>query len=559
MRASSSKTGSRTTTPTAVPWALWIILALLPITLLGLFAFDTASQSVTESYRASSLAAAVVAADFVSDDFQRGLSLAGSLAELPGFVRAVTERDADDVRGYLRTAVSLYPALDRAFVHDVDGVMWSDYPPAPEALGRSFADHQWYAGVSEQWEPYISAAYVRHAAPQVLVVAIVVPVRDQAGKVIGILVTQYRLDSIREGLGRVRWGETGMVFLLDSNGHVAGHPDIELEQRIYDEYADLKPVQDALQGITYTGEFADPVTGELTVATFYPVATRSWAVVAQQSADEAYAPIRRIAWNIGGAGVILALAAASVVIGLWRASESNRRLNVVLQEQTKRQRHLTGELTSAEQRERKHLATLLHDDLQQLLVAARMRINKVRQEVPDERVKQVLGEIGDWIDQAITSARDLTYELRPPALYEAGLVEALHWLATRIWERHQLRVEIKSEGAFRPLRDEIKALLFDCVRELLFNVTKHAGVDRATVSVFEEGDSLYVIVEDAGRGFDVEAKTNEADGGGFGLFSIGERLLALDATMTTESRIGSGTRTKLIIPLAVALTEGPSQ
>lgn len=558
MDATNGEAEKKQTATTAVTRAMWVLLAVLPIALLSLFAFRIASGVVKESSHRGNLAAAVVAADLVSDGFQRSLSLTTSLAESPGLVRGVRARDGDVVRKHLHSTVSAFPAIDRSLIVDTEGVLWVDYPPSPELLGRSFVHRDWYAGVSREWTPYISDVYVRDSEPRVLVVSVAAPVRDEEGEVISIVVTQHRVDSISENLRHVRWGETGVVFLLDSNGHVAGHPELDLE-RLYDEYVNLEPVQNALAGVSYTGEFSNPVDGRETVATFYPLRRRNWVVVAQQATAEAYAPIRRIAWNIGGTGAILAVVVASVVIGLWRASENNRHLSLelagrtaALEEQTKRQRSLSTQLISVEQRERKRLAALLHDDLQQLLVAADMRLNSISEDVLDRSIKERLREVGDWIDRALKSARDLTHELRPPVLYEADLVAALHWLASRVWDRHQVQVEIKGEGPLQPLRNEIKALLFDCVRELLFNVVKHAGVARVTVSIFEVGDSLCVTVEDKGKGFDVEG-AKDLRNGGFGLFNISERLSALGGNMTIHSRIDQGTRTKLTIPLAMAV------
>lgn len=239
--------------------------------------------------------------------------------------------------------------------------------------------------------------------------------------------------------------------------------------------------------------------------------------------------------------------------GLRDLSQSLERMvaqrTAELSEQTKRLQNLAAELASAEQRERKRLAALLHDDLQQLLVAASMQLRLATGRT-DEIGAHAVAQASRWVEEARVAARDLTRQLRPPALYEDGLVAALHWLATEMENRHHLRVLIDGNEPAQPLSDDIKALLFECVRELLFNVAKYAGVDSAEVRLREETDGLHIIVADAGFGFDVNAVGTSRQSGGSGLFSIRERLFALGGEMKMTSAPGHGATIELHAPLA---------
>jgi PAS domain S-box-containing protein len=225
-----------------------------------------------------------------------------------------------------------------------------------------------------------------------------------------------------------------------------------------------------------------------------------------------------------------------------------------LRAQTVRLRHLAARLTSAEQRERKHLAAMLHDDLQQLLFAASMQLSMLREGLTDEVLASRIDGAAQRVDAAANAARHLTRQLRPPALYEAGLVPALRWLASDMAKQHKLDVALHAHEDKTSLDDDVKALLYDAVRELLFNAVKHAGVDRVDVEVRESGDHLHVIVRDAGRGFDAEALAEQKDGG-FGLFSVRERLGALGGAMTVVARKNEGTRIELELPIRL-ITSG---
>jgi PAS domain S-box-containing protein len=228
-----------------------------------------------------------------------------------------------------------------------------------------------------------------------------------------------------------------------------------------------------------------------------------------------------------------------------------------LEEQAVRLRYLAAELASAEHRERKRLAALLHDHLQQYLVAARMQLNNTGRRLKDEAERRSVEKAAHWIGEAANAARDLTRQLRPPALYEDSVVAALHWLASEMKERHQLLVLIEGGEMTVPVSDDVKALLFDAIRELLLNVVKYAEVREAAVRVWEEDESLCVMVEDGGAGFDVAAASQSRASGGFGLFSIRERLAALGGRISVESVPGDGTRISLEVPLLPALADGP--
>jgi signal transduction histidine kinase len=319
---------------TTLTWGLLVFEVLLPIGLLGLYAFRLTSHSVRHSVEANNLSTATMTAEFLSLELERGINIARAFAALPGMVEAVDLRDTDaaraeeEVRARLRTLVESYPHVDRSFVTDPHGVLWSDYPHAPESLGKNFSHRDWYRGLSRVWEPYISEVYQRHADPKPLVVAIAVPIR-RAQQVRGALVYQHRLDGITEWLKQIQVGGSGHAFVIDAAGTVVAHPQLNLQGGQSDEYAALAPIREALRGRPHTAEYLDPLARRTMVAAFMPVSVggeRRWVVVAEQPIDEAYAPLRRLGVNIGLAAGILGVAALVMVVGLGRISERNRRL-----------------------------------------------------------------------------------------------------------------------------------------------------------------------------------------------------------------------------------------
>jgi two-component system CheB/CheR fusion protein len=228
--------------------------------------------------------------------------------------------------------------------------------------------------------------------------------------------------------------------------------------------------------------------------------------------------------------------------------ERVRERTAELEEQAQRLRSLAGDLASAERRERKRLATLLHDDLQQLLVAAIMRIDSVKDRMPDEHCRAELASVDELLSGSLDRCRHLTSQLRPPALYEEGLAPALRWLAAEMKKLHGLEVAVETDDVTCALPEDVRALVFEAVRELLFNVVKHAEVEEALVLLDESDGHMEIVVEDHGAGFDPAGMEPQRDNG-LGLFSVEERLAALGGSMEIDSAPGEGCRVKLIVPV----------
>ena len=204
----------------------------------------------------------------------------------------------------------------------------------------------------------------------------------------------------------------------------------------------------------------------------------------------------------------------------------------------------------AEERERRRIAADLHDGPCQTLAAARIKIGTLTRAAMEGLPRAMLGEVRDLVDQSIRDTRTLTFEISPPVLYEIGLEAAVDWLVQQIRERYGIQAGFVSEGAPRPFDEDVRVLLFRAVQELLINVAKHARAEHATVTLRNVAGGVEITVEDDGRGFEPgKLKRPARGGGGFGLFSIRERLEHLGGRVSMESRPGHGTRVVLTAPL----------
>jgi len=223
----------------------------------------------------------------------------------------------------------------------------------------------------------------------------------------------------------------------------------------------------------------------------------------------------------------------------------------VAEHRTEQLRALAAELSQAEQNERRRLAQRLHDNLQQILYAARLALGGARRPAGDDaKTARALDRVEQLLNDALAESRWLTAELSPPVLYDGGLVPAFHRLARQFAEQHQLDVDVDAPDDLAPLDDVLRAFLFEAVRELLFNIVKHAHVDRAAVEVLQPSeDYVHVVVSDHGAGFDPQRLAEaEPTSGNFGLFSVGERLEALGGCLDIATSPGDGTRITLAAP-----------
>ncbi len=212
---------------------------------------------------------------------------------------------------------------------------------------------------------------------------------------------------------------------------------------------------------------------------------------------------------------------------------------------------LASQLSLTEERERREIATELHDRIGQSLVISKIKLDELSKSVSSDDLTETLCEICDCLEQVIQDTRTLTFDLSSPILYELGFEAAVaEWLNEQIQEKYGVKTEFEDDQQPKPLDDDIRVLLFRNVRELLINVVKHSNARNVKVSVSKAGERIIVRVEDDGVGFDpAEAASKAAERATFGLFSIQERLEQLEGHLEIDSAPGRGSRITMTAPL----------
>jgi len=390
------------------------------------------------------------------------------------------------------------------------------------------------------------------------------PVRDGSGQIIGALAVARDITEQKHAEISLRESENKYRGLFNNMNEM-----VIISELLYDDHG--KPINYRILEanpayLQRLGRVRDEIVGCMASDVYgLPVPARYLDLFAQVVRKgtpvqfEAYfEPVKRhimvSAFHLGGTRYATV---STDITKRKRAEEALRQTNVRLERKVKERtaklaqratqlRALAGELTITEQRERRRLAKVLHDHLQQLLVGAKFRLTILGRS-GDDVLKQAIKEIEDLIDESIRSSRSLTAELSPPILHDAGLNAGLEWLAKRMADTQGLFVDLSAEQV-GDLSDDLTIVVFESVRELLFNVVKHSHVRSAYVNLRQIDRSLQLTVSDEGVGFDPTAIQASGDAR-LGLFGVRERLELFGGNLEILSTPGRGSRLIISIPV----------
>jgi signal transduction histidine kinase len=216
-------------------------------------------------------------------------------------------------------------------------------------------------------------------------------------------------------------------------------------------------------------------------------------------------------------------------------------------EQAKKLRLLSAQLSLAEEAERRRIAEMLHEDLQQLLVAARMQLGALCKTRDAGEREPIAREIADALERSFKLTRSLSVELAPPVLYEHGLAAALEWLAAETGKNYNVKVTVEADSSANPEAADVRIFLFRAVRELLLNSVKHAVGSAVHVTMRHlRPDKIRIIVADDGPGFDPTLLNDIQTGSQrFGLLNIRERVSSFGGEFHINSSPKRGTQITL--------------
>ncbi|RQW85223.1 MAG: PAS domain S-box protein [Geobacter sp.] len=207
---------------------------------------------------------------------------------------------------------------------------------------------------------------------------------------------------------------------------------------------------------------------------------------------------------------------------------------------------LSAELSMAEDKERRRIASELHDDIGQNLAISYIKLDSLLLSSIPHPCTAAVEEIKGFIAYSIQKVRSLTSQLSPPLLYQIGFTAVIRWLGETYRNDYGSCVEILGDVVRKELGEEIALTLFQIIRELLINITKHAAAKNSSILIAKEKDKIIITIVDDGIGFDI---SNIGTNDGFGLFNIQQRIKYLGGQIFFDSTIGKGTKITISAPL----------
>jgi signal transduction histidine kinase len=217
-----------------------------------------------------------------------------------------------------------------------------------------------------------------------------------------------------------------------------------------------------------------------------------------------------------------------------------------LQHYADRLQALSRRLVEVQEAERRHIARELHDEVGQALTGLKLLLEVIPR-LPAENVPSRLDEALQLVDELMNLVHDLSLDLRPGVLDDLGLLPALLWLIERYTARTGVHVFFEQQHLEQRFPPEVETTAYRIIQEALTNIARHAGVDEAAVRLRADQSALYLLVQDAGPGFDLPAML--ARGQTVGLVNMQERAALLGGWVKIDSGSGSGTQVSAALPL----------
>jgi PAS domain S-box-containing protein len=304
-------------------YLLFLPLLIVPIALFAYSAGQVLKNQAEKQAAAESAQIAHLSVGLVNDHFRQGTALLESIANRPTLVHALQTGDQDLIADNLQNAKSLRTDFSFVSIYDLGGKMRAIYPPVPSLLGQSFAYRDWYRGLIQQWQPYVSEVYRSAVPPYSMVVAIAVPVRDEQGRPIAILMGADSLQTISQRLAETRLEGGWNILLVDKNGYLAARTSSSLETGLE-------------SGLTYAPKqlpqlIAHEIPRRDSKGLFssYEAASQpGWGVLVEQSAgvlQQGAGAVRRRLWLLGLAFLVVGLGLSIFMGSLYSQLESGNR------------------------------------------------------------------------------------------------------------------------------------------------------------------------------------------------------------------------------------------
>lgn len=246
--------------------------------------------------------------------------------------------------------------------------------------------------------------------------------------------------------------------------------------------------------------------------------------------------------------VALALLIVSIFIAYLIISNQKIKSSIKIQKEILRQQDIaTKAIIEAEERERKRIASDLHDGIGQMFSAVRMNLSSISNDIDFIKTdkKELFEKTIDLVDESCKEVRSISHNMMPNVLLRSGLTSAVRDFVSKI-DNSILNVNLETSGLNERLDSNIETVLYRVIQESVNNVIKHSGANQLDIQMNIDESEITVTIEDNGKGFDVSNKGNFE---GIGLKNIITRVEFLKGTVEWDSTPGNGTLVAIHIPM----------
>jgi len=213
-------------------------------------------------------------------------------------------------------------------------------------------------------------------------------------------------------------------------------------------------------------------------------------------------------------------------------------------------RHLSHEILSAQELERKRISRELHDEIGQTLTAVNVKLATLKKEatVNLADLKKKIASTQRLIEKSMNTVHRFARELRPPLLDDLGLIPALHAYMKAFTKRTNIPIDFKAFAAIEQLDSDKRMVLYRVAQEALINVDKHAEASRVEATIERLRGVVHFEIHDDGKSFDVQRVLHAHKIRRLGLLGMRERIEMVGGTFAIESAPGKGTTVRAQIP-----------
>jgi len=305
-----------------ISYGIIFLVIITPVLLLTFFSFQNLHRLITENAFEKREAISNLAAITLEEQFDRLEDVAMSLATRVRFRELIEQGDWEGAVKIMDDVPRDFLSIERVFLADPDGILRSDTPHLSGVVGVDFSFRDWYKGVSQNWELYISAVYKRTAEPRYNLIAIAIPIKDDQEEVLGILVLQVRLETLYSWTQLVDIGSAASLYVVDHSGNLAAHPHYLSQDPIVNLSDDLyvQKVLNNKSGIEVSDE-------KDVVVSYAPIEKYGWGVLIEESTATFFAgrdSLIKTALITYGFFIVLAIGVSLFIIYSFKAVGASR-------------------------------------------------------------------------------------------------------------------------------------------------------------------------------------------------------------------------------------------